>query len=82
MWVLTRPAGTFNDQGGLTITLIYFPLALVGWVVCALPAVVLVHLTKKHCSETDMAQTKGLQRIIWCPVGLGLLLSFATLFIA
>jgi hypothetical protein len=82
VWIWTRPAGTFNDQGGLAITLIYFPLALVGWAACALSAIVVSHLAKKRASETDAAGMKRLRFITWCLIGLGLLLSLTTLFIA
>jgi hypothetical protein len=32
-WVLSRPHGTFNDQGGLALTLIVLPLTLGAWIV-------------------------------------------------
>ncbi len=32
-WVLSRPHGTFHDQGGLALTFIVLPLTLGAWVV-------------------------------------------------
>ncbi len=32
-WVLTRPSGSFHDQGGLALTIIIFPLTLGAWFV-------------------------------------------------
>ena len=37
-WMLTRPAGTFHDQGGLMITLYYFPATFVVWLACSIVA--------------------------------------------
>lgn len=31
-WVLTRPAETFHDQGGMVLTFFVFPLTLVLWI--------------------------------------------------
>jgi hypothetical protein len=40
-WILSRPAGTFHDQGGLAITIIYFPVTFMVWLFCALPSAAL-----------------------------------------
>ena len=40
-WIWSQPPSAFHDQGGLAITLIYFPIAGLGWVAFGLPAFIL-----------------------------------------
>jgi hypothetical protein len=83
LWVLiwTRPAGTFQDQGGMLILLIYFPLVFVVWLYCTLATSFLIYRAKKSeppPSEGEMRKSR--RRILWLRAG-GLLLSVGTLFI-
>ena len=41
VWILTRPHGTFHDQGGMMISFVLLPAALLGWVLLAVPSIVL-----------------------------------------
>ena len=38
MWMLSRPHGTFNDQGGMLISFILFPATMLGWALLAVPS--------------------------------------------
>src|SRR5262249_59704467 len=40
-YILTRPPGTFHDQGGMAITFGLFPMTAVGWLAGGLPALIL-----------------------------------------
>jgi hypothetical protein len=80
-WILTRPAGTFHDQGGLTITLFYFPATFVLWFMCALPSLVR-RRSRIRSLEAETATTKlSRHGTLWL-IGLGLFLSIETLFLA
>lgn len=81
-WMLTRPAGTFHDQGGLAITLIYFPATFVVWILCGLTSVALRRRRTEGEPEADVARLGNLRRLVWGLIALGLLLSIGTLFIA
>jgi hypothetical protein len=74
-WVLTRPPGTFHDQGGMQISFLYFPLTLLIWFIANLAALVLMILRRRELPGTSWLITT-------CLSLLGLLLSLATLFIA
>ena len=85
-WIWTRPPGTFNDQGGLAITLIYFPSALLGWLVFGLPGLVLGvrGLSRQWRQEagTD-ARGREIGSITWSLLGIvlssvGLLVAIGT----
>ena len=81
-WMLTRPAGTFHDQGGMSILLIYFPLTFIVWLYCTLTTSFLIHRAKNFqppLDELNLGKWRG--RIRWLRVA-GLLLSVGTLFIA
>jgi hypothetical protein len=81
-WIFTRPAGTFHDQGGLAITLIYFPTTFVVWLLCGLIASALRRRRTAGESEADVAGVGNSRRLVFGLVALGLLLSIGTLFIA
>src|SRR4249919_1646716 len=81
-WILTRPAGTFHDQGGLAITLFYFPATFVGWLLCGLISVALRRRRTEGESEVELARGGNLRRRVLGLIALGLLLSIGTLFIA
>ena len=77
-WMLTRPAGTFNDQGGMLVSFIYFPAALLGWLLCGIPGMVLAIRSRRHMDASH-------KKLAGATIGLsivGLLLAVATLFIA
>lgn len=81
-WMLTRPAGTFHDQGGMAILLVYFPLTFIVWLYCTLTTSFLIRRAKKSeppLAEPAMRKWRG--RIRWLRLA-GLLLSVGTLFIA
>lgn len=81
-WVLTRPEGTFHDQGGLEISLIYFPLALLGWVILGLPAFV-IGLVRTFRSNNAYATKHRNWNALAMALGVSsLLMAFGTLFIA
>ena len=78
VWMLTRSAGTFHDQGGMAITFLYFPATFIVWLYCGLTAVMCL-------LRSTEAEGAPVWRLRWKVVGLialGLLLSFGTLFIA
>ena len=81
-WILTRPPATFHDQGGLTITLIYFPATFVTWLLCSLPSAALAWRRSKGDSESDVGGITALPRLAFGLIALALLLSVGTLFIA
>jgi hypothetical protein len=76
-WILTRPAGTFHDQGGLSLTMIYFPTTFGVWFVCGLSSIVLAIRARR--SNPEGGSVIGLTAAL---VILGLLLSVGTLFLA
>lgn len=81
-WMLTRPAGTFHDQGGMAILLMYFPITFIVWLYCTLTTALLVRRAKKIQPPLDeFTVRKSCGRIRWLRV-IGLVLSVATLFIA
>ena len=81
-WMLTRPAGTFHDQGGMTILLIYFPLTFIVWLYGTLTTSFLIHRAKKSEPPlAELAMRKWRGRIRWARVT-GLVLSAGTLFVA
>ena len=81
-WILTRPAGTFHDQGGMLITFFYFPATFGGWMLFGLPSSFLARRKTGDESDGDSAGVLTTHRIVSGLVALGLLLSFVTLFIA
>jgi hypothetical protein len=81
-WMLTRPPGTFHDQGGLAITLVYFPATFVVWLLCGLTAVALRRRRTEGASDVDAARVGKLRRVGFGVIALGLLLSIGTLVIA
>ena len=40
-FILTRPPGSFHDQGGMAITFFLFPITAVGWLAGGLPGLIL-----------------------------------------
>ena len=81
-WMLTRPAGTFHDQGGLAITLFYFPTTFVVWLLCGLISMALLRRRTEGESEADVARGGNLRRLVFGLIALGLFLSIGTLVIA
>ena len=81
-WILTRPAGTFHDQGGLAITIFYFPATFGAWLVCGLTSIALRRRRTEAESEVDLARAGNLRGLVFGLIALGLLLSIGTLFIA
>src|SRR4051812_41689089 len=72
--LLVRDPDTFHDQGGMLLTLILFPLALLGALACGFPALVL---------RADRSAANGGAGPRWRWVGpalavLGLLLAVGT----
>jgi hypothetical protein len=82
VWMLTRPPGTFHDQGGLAITLFYFPATFVVWLVCGLASVAFRRRRTEGESEADVARSSKLRRVVCGLIALGLLMSIGTLFVA
>lgn len=82
VWILSRPEGTFHDQGGLAITLIYFPATFSVWLICSLLSFVLGRCKVDGLPETDVSRVKTLRLIKAGLVALGFFLSIRTLFIA
>jgi hypothetical protein len=80
-WILTRPEGTFHDQGGLAITLLYFPSTFAAWLLCGLISVALRRRRPEGEAEADVARFGKLRRRVYGLIALGLLLSIGTLFI-
>lgn len=81
-WMLTRPAGTFHDQGGMAILLIYFPLTFIVWLYGTLTTSFLIYRAKKSEPPlAELAMRKWRGRIRWARVT-GLVLSAGTLFVA
>jgi hypothetical protein len=76
-WILTRPEGTFHDQGGLSLMLVYFPWTFGVWFVCGLIAIILA--VRGRRSNPDRGSSFGLTAAF---VMLGLILSTGTLFLA
>src|SRR5262245_5872750 len=71
IWIFIQPESAFHDQGGLTITLVYFPATLAAWLLCAIISIVLA-----------LRRTDGGRLATFGLVALGLLLSIGTLFTA
>jgi hypothetical protein len=81
-WILTRPKGSFEDQGGMLITLLLFPGTFVVWLLCGLTAVVLLVRGRKGGSEGDVAGRNLGRGVVVGLIALGFFLSVGTLFIA
>ncbi|MFM7133490.1 MAG: hypothetical protein ACKO0W_04145 [Planctomycetota bacterium] len=81
-WMLTRPAGTFHDQGGLAITFLYFPATFVVWSLCGLTSVALHRRSTEGESLVVADRVGDLRRVVHGLIALGLLLSIGTLFVA
>ena len=80
--MLVQPVGTFHDQGGLAITIYYFPATMVVFVACALSSVL---LGRQKQGGLDVAEDSAIKMLQWVKialVALGFLLSVGTLFIA
>jgi hypothetical protein len=75
VWVLTRPRGTFNDQGGLMLTFIVMPLTFGAWCVGGPIALALGGRALKHVSQSEDAS--GERRIARTGVFLSRLLFWA-----
>ncbi|MBX3745987.1 MAG: hypothetical protein KF833_11830 [Verrucomicrobiae bacterium] len=58
-WVITRPPGTFNDQGGMVITFLILPLTLVAWLVGGPFASALAHRVRRQVGTTASLQRTG-----------------------
>ena len=82
VWILTRPEGSFEDQGGMLITLLYFPGTFVVWFFCGLTSVVLLVRSRKGGSEADFARRNRWPGVVIGLIALGFFLSVGTLFIA
>jgi len=80
-WVLSRPEGTFHDQGGLAITLIYFPATFCTWLVCAMLSAGLLFLGKSRPMGVGIMQIRRLRWLTLGLVALGLCLSAGTLIL-
>ena len=74
-WIWTRPPGSFHDQGGMMISIIYFPLALLGWLVFGLPALI---LGLRGTPSTDGSGRRKNALGVWASA-LALLLAVGTL---
>ena len=81
-WMLTRPAGTFHDQGGMAITIVYFPTTFVVWLVCVLLSLVFRRRRIEGEVEAEVVRVRKLRRFTGGLIALGLLCSIGTLFIA
>jgi hypothetical protein len=88
-WVLTRPHGTFHDQGGLAITLIVLPLTLGAWLIGGPIALALGGRAMKRLgqgeadkSERGFAQTGVLlsRVLLWAGVAWLLISMLASVF--
>ena len=80
-WILSRPETTFHDQGGLTITFIYFPSTFCIWFLCALLPLAF-RSYKLNCSPPD--DVTRIKNLRWTTMGLvtiGFFLSIGTLFL-
>jgi len=82
VWILTRPAGTFHDQGGLAITLYYFPATFVTWIFCGLKSIALCRRRAEGESVVVATRLGNSRWVVFGAIALGLLLSIGTLFIA
>lgn len=80
-WVLCRPEETFHDQGGLAITLIYFPATFCTWLVCAMLSAGLLFLGNSRSMGVGIMQRRRLRWIALGLVALGLCLSVGTLIL-
>jgi hypothetical protein len=81
VWILSQPEGTFHDQGGLAITLIYFPATFCVWLVCGLLSAGVIGWGKIDTAEGNEAIRK---RFRLATIGLfvvGFCLSAGTLFL-
>jgi hypothetical protein len=77
MWMLSRPHGTFNDQGGMLISFILLPATLLGWALLAVPALVLAIWSIWR----GRAQERTIASIVIVLVVFALLYSFAIFFL-
>ncbi len=80
-WVLSRPEGTFHDQGGLAITLIYFPATFCTWLVCAMLSAGLLFVDEGRPMGVGIMQRRRLRWLTLGLVALGLCLSVGTLIL-
>lgn len=81
-WILTRPKGSFDDQGGMLITLLYFPGTFVVWLLCGLTSVVLLVRSAKRAADADSVRRNRGRGVVVGLIALGFILSVGTLFIA
>ena len=81
-WILTRPAGTFHDQGGLAITIFYFPASFIAWLLCGLTSFALCWERAEGESKAGVVRVGNLRRVVFGLIAIGLLISIGTLFIA
>ena len=80
-WVLTRPEEMFHDQGGLAITLIYFPATFCVWLLCTVLSAWLIYRRKGVVSEFDTPTSKTFRRATLGLITLGFCVSVGTLFL-
>ena len=80
-WILSRPERTFHDQGGLTITFIYFPSTFCIWFLCALLPLAFSCYKLNYSPPGDVSRIKKLHRATVGLVISGFFLSIGTLFL-
>src|SRR5262245_48203555 len=78
-WIFSLPEGTFHDQGGLAISLIYFPATFCVWLSCALASIALLCRKSADLSEAEASRVKTQRRVTLGLVALGLFLAIGTL---
>ena len=81
-WIFTRPPGTFHDQGGLAITIMYFPCAFLGWALAAAIADWLMTQAKRRATESELPGIIRGRRLLLLLMFIGLLLAVGTLLTA
>lgn len=81
VWILSQPEGTFHDQGGLAITLIYFPATFCVWSVCGLLSAVVICWGKIDSAEGNDATSKTFRLATIGLFVVGFCLSAGTLFL-
>ncbi len=82
-WIFAQPVGSFRDQGGMTISLICFPLCVLGWLVAGGAAIALgvAVLTTRSGESTQPSTTCFAAGGVLLGI-MGLPLALATLMIA
>tara|TARA_Y100000385_G_C12740089_1_gene486428 strand:- start:152 stop:457 length:306 start_codon:yes stop_codon:yes gene_type:complete len=80
-WIISRPENYFHDQGGMAITIVYFPVTFCVWFLFAFVPLSFSFYRLNSSRRTDVPFAKDVLLANFLLVVVGVFLSIGTLFL-